>query len=186
MRLLLPGENPLHIEQYDHALTLVHLADSGNELLVDSGPDRLWRRRNVLFRQIQHLAYGIHHQTRFYASQIHNDDARAVVGWFSLQLETLPCVQYRDHFATQVRDALNELGGLWHFGDLAETVDLLNLRNRDTEFLLAQHERDQLHFAQFLLPCAGLMYFPDFPGLLLFDCIVRGDLDIPYFLVLHQ
>src|ERR1039457_3714020 len=156
MRLLLPGENPLHVEQHDHALTRIHLADSGNELLIDSGPYRFGRRRDVLLGEVQHLTHGVDHQARFDAPEIHDDDARAVVGRFDLQSEALPGVQHRDYFPAQVRDALNELRGLRHFSDLGEAVDFLDLRNRDTVFLRAEHEGDQLNFAQLLRARASL------------------------------
>src|ERR1035441_5901510 len=183
MRLLLTGENLLHVEQHDHALSGIHFADSGNEMLIDSGPDRLRRRGDVLRGEIQHLTDGIHHQAGFDAAEIHDDDARAVVGRFDLQIEALPCVQHRDYFPAQIRDALDELRGLGHFGDLGEAVDLLYLRNRDTVFLCAEHERDELNFTQFLRTRGGSVSFPDLLG---FNIIVSRALDVPQLLVLHQ
>ena len=44
-------------------------------------------------------AHGVHYQARFDAAEIHDDDARAIVGRFDLQTEALPRVQYRNYFA---------------------------------------------------------------------------------------
>src|ERR1035437_5330128 len=174
MRLLLLGENLLHVEQHDHAFTRIHLADSGNEMLIDSTADRFRRRGDVLRGEIQHLAHGIHYQAGFDAAEIHDDDARAVVGRFDLEIEALACVQHRDYFASEVGNALDERGGLRHLGDLGEAVDLLDLRDRDSVFLGAEHERDQLNFAQFLRTRCFVS-----PGLLRFNGLASGALDIP-------
>jgi uncharacterized DUF497 family protein len=126
-----------------HPLPSVHFANPGNELLVDSGPDRLRWWGNVLFRQIQHLAYGVHHQTRLNTAQIHDDDARSVVGRFGFQLEPHPRIQYRDYFSAQVRDALDELRGLRHFSDHSVSPDEAEAAILDPHAMMLEIQTDE-------------------------------------------
>src|ERR1700679_2817835 len=75
MRLLLTGKNLLDIKQNDHALTRIDLANSRNELLIDSGSYCFRRGGDVLPCEIENFSDGVHHESRLYAAQIHDDDA---------------------------------------------------------------------------------------------------------------
>jgi hypothetical protein len=180
MSLLLTGEDLLDIEQHDHPFARIYLANTGNELLIDSGPYRVRWRGDIFSGEVQYFSHRVYNQAGLDTAQIDNDDARAVVGWLDIEFEAFSRVQHGNHLPAQIGDALNELGRLRHFGGLGEAVDFLDLRNRNAVLFGAQ-QTSPVDLADFLSARSGALNLSVF-----LRPRPRGDLRVAELLVLHE